>query len=93
MAIQINSVIKREHDKWDVSVRDTADVIGQNESGADIYRTYRATYYPSKGMADLKKRIEDQISALKKIKSDAMQIETDIKTTVESIDVTKLEAP
>ena len=91
MTIQTVSTQKRGNDKWIVVIQDTLDVIGKNEKGLDIYNKYQVTYYPSKGTNDLKKRIEDKIRAKKRIVEDAGKTKTQIKTTVESIDVSTLE--
>jgi hypothetical protein len=91
MAIQITSINKQAYDKWRITIQDTADVVGKDENNNDVYKSYGVSYYPSKGTDDLKNRIEAQISANKKTLSDADKIETDIKTTVESVDSSKVE--
>ena len=91
MTIQLISVAQQGAGKWRVGVKDTADVIGVDEKGADIHRTYSVNYYPAKGVEDLKDRFEAKIRASKQNISVDAQINSDIKATVESIDPTTLE--
>jgi len=86
MAIQLKSINKRSDSLYTITVEDTSQVIGIDESGGNIYRTYSVKYNPINGRDALRTSIERLIQAEKTEKSDVSAIEIDIKTTVESID-------
>jgi len=92
MTIQLVSIDKQADDRYSVTVQDTGDVTGKDENNADVYRTYSLLYNPATGKEALKKNIEALISANKKTATAENTVETDIKTTVESIDTLKIGA-
>ncbi|MBW2323640.1 MAG: hypothetical protein JRF41_09000, partial [Deltaproteobacteria bacterium] len=58
MAIRLKAVKKRSDSLYTVTVEDTGQVIGQDESGADVYQTYSVKYNPATGREALKTSIE-----------------------------------
>jgi len=86
MAINLKAISKRKDNRYSVTVEDTGQVIGRDESGGNIYRTYTVRYNPANGRAALRSSIENLIRAEKAGEQDVFTVESDIKTTVESID-------
>jgi len=75
MAIQLKSINKRSDSLYTVTVEDTGQVIGIDESGGNIYRTYSVKYNPINGRDDLRTSIERLIQAEKVESIDPMQIQ------------------
>ena len=90
MAIQLKAISKRKDNLYIVTVEDTGQVIGRDESGGNIYRTYTVRYNPANGRAALRSSIENLIRAEKAGEQDVSAVESDIKTTVESIDASAI---
>ena len=86
MAIQLKSIDKRKDSLYIVTVEDTSQIIGRDESGGNIYRTYTVRYNPANGRTSLRNSIVNTIRAEKAREQDVSSIESDIKTTVEAID-------
>lgn len=88
--IKILSLNKIRSDCYSVAVQDDLDVVGKDEKGLDIYRTFSTTYNPANGKESLKAKIEDVIKERKGLSSAESAILMDVKPAVESIDTTKL---
>ncbi len=92
MAIQLSNISKRRDGVYTVTVTDTGDQTGTDEKGDPVYRAYSVPYNPSNTADHLKKEIEEAIAVNKKTISDTDSVEITIKTTVESIDTSKIAA-
>ena len=90
MAIELVKTQKIRDDCYSVTVRDTETVIGTDELGVNIYKTYSLIYNPINDADALKTRIEELIGATKTFDSDEATVTTAIKTTVEAIDTSKI---
>ena len=90
MAINLKAISKRKDSLYVVTVEDTGRVIGRDESGGNIYQTYTVRYNPANGRAALRSSIENLIRAEKAGEQDVSAVESDIKTTVESIDASAI---
>jgi len=91
MAIQLKAISKRKDNLYIVTVEDTSQVVGLDESGGNVYRAYSVKYNPANGRDALRDNIEQLIRAEKIKESDVSAIETDVKTTIESIDPTQIQ--
>jgi len=91
MAIQLKAISKRKDNLYIVTVEDTSQVVGLDESGGNVYRAYSVKYNPAIGRDALRTNIERMIQAEKAKEQDVATIESDIKTTVESIDQTRIQ--
>jgi len=89
--MKLLNATKIRDDCYSVVVQDDTKVVGQDEKGVDIYWTGSLTYNPANSMASLKTRIEDLIKERETLEKDESSIISDIKYTVEAIDVSKLE--
>ena len=92
MAIEITSISKPVGGVCVVVVQDTGNQIGTDESSQPIYKTYSVRHNINLDASALKAKIEKLISADQKAASDAETVTTAIRTTVESIDTSKLSA-
>jgi hypothetical protein len=92
MAIQLISTTKPIGGVCTVTVQDTGNQVGTDETGQPIYKTYSVRHNVNLSASDLKARIEKMILADKEADESITSIETAIKTTVESIDTSKLSA-
>jgi len=92
MAINLLSTTKQASGIYSITVQDTSQQIGTDENNNPIYRTYTVKHNPALSATDLKTKIESLILADQKAASDAETVTTAIRTTVESIDTSKLSA-
>ena len=92
MAIELLSVNKSTGGMATITVRDTGDQSGTDEKGDPIYQTYSVRVNPNAPASDAKASIERLIAERKKVVADEAAVETAIKTTVESIDTSKITA-
>ena len=90
MAFLIVNIIKRENETYRIIAHDTLDQIGVTETNQPIYRQYFAIHDPKDSSEIVKNKFEHEISLEKKRKTDNEIIETAIKLTIESIDVSKI---
>ena len=92
MAIELKTVNKQADDRYSITVEDTDNQIDIDEKGNPIYRSYSVIYNPATGKKHLKAKIEELLKEDKALKTSEEQIMQDIKTTIEAIDSSKLEA-
>lgn len=92
MAIQLISTTKPIGGVCTVTVQDTGNQVGTDETGQPIYKTYSVRHNVNLSASDLKARIEKQILADQEADESISSIKTAIKTAVESIDTSKLSA-
>ena len=90
MAIKLLNTQKLPSGYYSVTVQDDSYITGVDELGADTYWQTSVTYNPNNGKENLKLIIEDAIRERKIVKTESDAIVLDIKTTVESIDVSKI---
>lgn len=92
MAIQLISTTKPIGGVCTVTVQDTGNQVGTDENNNPIYKTYSIKHNTNLPATDLKARIEKMILADKEADESITSIKTAVKTTVESIDTSKLSA-
>lgn len=92
MAIELTNVSKATNGMATIAVQDTGDQTGTDEKGAAIYQTYTVRINPNAPAEDAKQKIEALIAERKKEVADESALETALKTTVESIDTSKIAA-
>ena len=92
MAIEIISTTRQADDRYTITIRDTADVTGKDELGTDTYRTYSLNYNPYNGKESLVEAFKAKITETKALEATQEVVKADIKTVIEAIDTTKLEA-
>lgn len=92
MAIELTNVSKSTNGMATITVRDTGDQVSTDEVGDPTYQTYTVRINPAAPADDAKKKIERLIAERKKDIQDESAVETSVKSTVESIDTSKIAA-
>ena len=90
MAIQLTSISPIRDYIYSITVQDTSDQTGTDADSNPIYKTYTLKFNSNDSAENLKAKFESLIAENKSIVSQKSSIETILKTTIESIDTSKI---
>ena len=88
--IKLLNTTKLRDDCYSVTIQDDSYAVGKDEAGLDIYWTTSLVYNPANTKESLKVRFEEVISNRKTLVKAEADIVTDIKPTIEAIDISKI---